>query len=159
MRSPPRGTFLLSVGRDATIGTGYSSHESIRDIFLDMRRAGASRNPLGPVAGDPALHEEASRPTTQLACVTPPRERLLGDWHGTLLIWKPSWLVLLVNDATRLPVLLPARELSGLHQRIPGAVVDVLIALGIDALAVTREQRAMENLSPERQTTAASWVR
>lgn len=72
---------------------------------------------------------------------------VLGNWHATLLVTKPAWLVLLVNDASRLPVLLPAREFSTLLERIPGAVTEVLTAIGIDAAAVARERRALESIS------------
>jgi hypothetical protein len=71
----------------------------------------------------------------------------LGNWHATLLVARPAWLVLLVNDASRLPVILPARELSTLLERIPGGVAEVLTAIGIDVATVARERSALENIS------------
>lgn len=72
---------------------------------------------------------------------------LLGDWHATLLLVKPAWLVVAVNDASRLPVLLPAREFSTLLARIPESVADVLGAISIDGAAVAREREAMRRIT------------
>lgn len=71
---------------------------------------------------------------------------LLGDWHASLLITKPSWLVLLVNDLSRLPVFLPAREFSTLLERIPTAVGDVLAALEVDEAAIAREREVLRRI-------------
>ena len=54
-----------------------------------------------------------------------PSTTALGDWYATILPVRPAHLVLLVNEASRLPVVLPARELSTLGGRIPDATADV----------------------------------
>jgi hypothetical protein len=46
---------------------------------------------------------------------------VLGDWYATILMVRPAHLVLLVNERSRLPVVLLARELSTLLERIPVA--------------------------------------
>lgn len=74
----------------------------------------------------------------------PPRSTTrLGDWYATLLTWRPRHLVLLVNEATRIPVILPARPLSTLTNRATGAIADVLRELGVDPAAVDDECREM----------------
>lgn len=45
----------------------------------------------------------------------------LGSWYANLLVTKPVHLVLLVNEATRLPVLLLAAPFATLTRRIPVA--------------------------------------
>jgi len=67
----------------------------------------------------------------------------LGDWYATVLMVRPAHLVLLVNETTRLPVVLAARELSTLLERIPAAIADVLTDLGVDAAVIARERAAM----------------
>jgi serine/threonine protein kinase len=49
----------------------------------------------------------------------------LGDWYATILPVRPAHLVLLVNEGTRLAVLLPAREISTLSKRIPEAILEL----------------------------------
>ncbi len=71
---------------------------------------------------------------------------LLGDWHATLFFMKPSWLLLLVNDTSRLPVFLPAREFLTLLNRIPEAVGKVLAALDIDEAAINSETDALQRI-------------
>lgn len=71
----------------------------------------------------------------------------LGDWYATVLPWRPRHLVMLVNEASRLPVVLPAREISTLGQRIPDAIARVLEDLGIAAKAIDQEYRAMAEIT------------
>lgn len=76
-----------------------------------------------------------------------PSSTALGDWYATILPLRPSHLVLLVNETTRLPVVLPARELSTLARRIPEAIVDVLRDLGVDPETIERERKAMAEIA------------
>jgi hypothetical protein len=80
--------------------------------------------------------------TTELPSTT-----VLGDWYATILITRPAHLVLLVNERSRFPVVLPARELSTLPDRIPEAIADVLSDLGADASVIARERAAMGEIS------------
>lgn len=59
-----------------------------------------------------------------------PSTSRLGNWHATVLFWKPQ-LALLVNDRTLLPVLLPLAPASTLGLRSPIALKNVLVALGL----------------------------
>jgi hypothetical protein len=74
----------------------------------------------------------------------------LGDWYATILAVRPAHLVLLINESTRLPVILPARELSTLAKRVPEAIADVLRDLGVDPDVIERERQAMAELVFER---------
>jgi hypothetical protein len=79
-----------------------------------------------------------------------PSSTALGDWYATILPLRPAHLVLLVNETTRLPVVLPARELSTLARRIPEAIADVLRDLEIDPEAIGRERQAMSKIAFDR---------
>ena len=78
--------------------------------------------------------------------VTSSSTTALGDWYATILAARPSHLVLLVNESTRLPVVLPARELSTVATRIPEAITDVLRDLGVDPAVIDRERAAMAEI-------------
>lgn len=71
----------------------------------------------------------------------------LGDWYATILPLRPAHVVLLVNETTRLPIVLPARELSTLARRIPEAIVEVLRDLEIAPEAIERERQAMAEIT------------
>ena len=79
--------------------------------------------------------------------VAVPTSTALGDWYATILPLRPSHLVLLVNETTRLPVVLQARELKTLDRRIPEAIANVLRDLGVDPEGVAREKQAMAEVS------------
>ena len=80
------------------------------------------------------------------AAASSPSTTALGNWYATILPVRPVHLVLLVNESTRLPVVLPARELSTLTARIPGAIADVLRDLGVDPDVIERERQAMTEI-------------
>jgi hypothetical protein len=71
---------------------------------------------------------------------------VLGDWYATILMVRPVHLVLLVNERSRLPVVLPARELITLTERIPEAVAETLSDLGVGAHAIERERATMRTI-------------
>jgi len=73
-----------------------------------------------------------------------PSTTLLGDWYANILMIRPAHLVLLVNERSRLPVVLPAREIARLLHRIPDAVAEALSDLGIPDSAIERERAAMQ---------------
>lgn len=70
----------------------------------------------------------------------------LGDWYATLLFTRPTQLVLLVSEASRLPILMPARELSSLAERLPNAVGSVLKALKLPDKLIARELAEMSEV-------------
>ena len=63
----------------------------------------------------------------------------LGDWYATVLFTKPQHVVLLVNAATRLPVVIPARGLSTLPIRFAEGLTAVLTALQIPRISSPRK--------------------
>ena len=70
----------------------------------------------------------------RLGAATPhdgePSTTLLGEWYATLLPWRPQQLILLVNEQTLSPVLMPLA---------PGATAPARIGPEIAAtLATTR---------------------
>jgi hypothetical protein len=80
----------------------------------------------------------------------PPRTApggLLDSWYATLLVVRPKQLVILVHEETRLPVLLPAAPLRALLERIPGAVAEVLEALGVEGTIIARERDMLEHMT------------
>ena len=81
---------------------------------------------------------------------SPPATTRLGDWYATILPMRPSHVVLLVSESTRLPVVLPARELSTLARRIPDAIGQVLRELGVDSRVIDGELRAMAEVTFDR---------
>ena len=79
-----------------------------------------------------------------------PSTTRLGDWYATILPMRPSHVVLLVSESTRLPVVLPARELSTLARRIPDAIGRVLRELGVDSSVIGEELEAMAEVAFDR---------
>ena len=70
---------------------------------------------------------------------------LLGDWYATLMVTRPSWLLLLVSERTRLPVIMPVKPLTTLPERFCVALTAVLRDLNIDASAIARELATMDD--------------
>lgn len=67
----------------------------------------------------------------------------LGDWYANLLNVGRMRLVLCVSEKTLLPVILPARMLRTLPERLPPAVAFVLRHLGVPADVVETEVNAL----------------
>jgi hypothetical protein len=72
---------------------------------------------------------------------------LLGDWYVELLFVRPQRLLLFVSESTRLPIVLPARELAAMAPRFGVALTDTLRALNIDAPFIARELGAMQDVA------------
>ena len=70
----------------------------------------------------------------------------LGDWYATALFWKPQ-LALVVNERTLLPVVLPLAPAVSLASRLPDAMAQVLLALGIDQGFVKSEVQKMQQVT------------
>ncbi|GAA2655694.1 hypothetical protein Adu01nite_51000 [Paractinoplanes durhamensis] len=62
-----------------------------------------------------------------------PSATLLGEWYATLLPWRPQQLILLVNEETLLPVLMPVA---------PGATAPARIGPEIAAALATHQAPA-----------------
>jgi hypothetical protein len=69
---------------------------------------------------------------------------LLGEWYATALFWRPQ-VVLLVNEPTLLPVLMPLAPAATLAARIPAQIAAVLSAHGAPVPIVDEEVRRMQD--------------
>ena len=67
----------------------------------------------------------------------------LGDWSANLLGVRQQRFVLLVSECSRLPVLLPARDVRHIAQHLADALALVLQALGVSSFAIRRELEEM----------------
>jgi len=77
------------------------------------------------------------------------RERgttLLGPWYANVLFWRPR-VVLLVNEATLLPVLVPLAPASTSTGRIADQITTVLAAHEVPAAIVDQEQQHMRTVA------------
>jgi hypothetical protein len=75
--------------------------------------------------------------------VSDPRSSL-RNWYGTVLFWRPQ-VVLLVNEVTLLPVLMPLAPAATLLRRFPDSVQRVLEAHGVAAAFIRSEIAAMND--------------
>jgi len=63
----------------------------------------------------------------------------LGDWFAEPLSVGHQRYVLLASERSRLPILMPARDVKHLARNFPGALADMLNRLGVPEAAVERE--------------------
>jgi len=82
-------------------------------------------------------------PTTPTSTST----TLLGDWTGTLLHVGHRRYVLLVSEHSRLPVLMPGRDLRSLPENFPRALAEVLLGIGLPMAAVEQEVEAASSVA------------
>jgi hypothetical protein len=66
----------------------------------------------------------------------------LGNWYASALFWKPQ-VVLLVNELTLLPVLMPLAPAATVLDRFPSALAEVLAAHGALRSFISAESEAM----------------
>ena len=85
------------------------------------------------------LLDKVNRPV--LPAVSEPAT-ILGNWYANVLFWKPQ-VVLLVNERTLLPVLMPFAPSATLSDRFPEALERVLEALGVPSAFIEAEIWAM----------------
>ena len=69
----------------------------------------------------------------------------LGDWSANLVGVGRQRFVLLVADRTRLPILLPARDLKSIRVPLVDALAHVLLSLNVAAPSVRRELAEMRD--------------
>ena len=74
--------------------------------------------------------------------VSEPSTTILGDWFAQLVFVGHQRYVLLVSEHSRLPVIMPGRDLKNLARNFPGALAEVLQALGIPGAVMEREVEA-----------------
>ena len=68
----------------------------------------------------------------------------LGDWYANPLNLGPHRLILCTNERSLLSVVVPAKDLPGLPQRLAGSVAVLLRRIGVPPSAVAREVREMQ---------------
>ncbi len=90
------------------------------------------------------------RPTRKLQALLPPRgavldssDTALGDWYVNRLTVDRQPLLLLVSAASLLPMLLPARGVRRLPERLAALVGQRLQRCGVNPLVIGAETRAM----------------
>jgi hypothetical protein len=71
----------------------------------------------------------------------------LGEWYATSLQLRPRPVVLLVNEPTRLAVVLPLRDFAAPGEKIAAAIAHVVADLGVGADVMERERRAMSDVA------------
>jgi hypothetical protein len=91
------------------------------------------------VHGTRKFLDRAGRPT---AIPDDRSTTLLGDWHATVLFWKPQ-VGLFVNDATLLPVLVPFAPAASVIDRFRTSVEEVLDAHGLSRSFIDAEVAQM----------------
>ncbi len=69
---------------------------------------------------------------------------LLGEWYATALFWRPQ-VVLLVNEPTLMPVLLPLAPAATLPARIPAQIAVTLSAHSAAVAIVDEELQRMQD--------------
>jgi hypothetical protein len=77
---------------------------------------------------------------------SPAPTTVLGDWFGHPVSTRHARVILLVNERSRLPVLLWARRFDAFERRLLRDVFNLLLAIGVPAEAVEREVEEMADL-------------
>lgn len=75
-----------------------------------------------------------------------PDRNPLSDWHGHLVRFQRRQCVLMVHDATRFPLVLPAmvgREFAELNDRFADALMNTLLKCGADERILDAAQRLL----------------
>jgi hypothetical protein len=87
------------------------------------------------------LLKRVGPPTSEPAAST----TRLGDWTANLLGVGRQRFVLLVAERSRLPILLPARDLKSIRVPLVDALAHVLLSLNVAAVSVRRELAEMRD--------------
>lgn len=74
--------------------------------------------------------------------VIEPTTTLLGDWYARPVSIGHQRLILLISEHSRLPVILPGRDVKHLASNFPDALARVFLDLGIETPAAEREVEA-----------------
>ena len=78
--------------------------------------------------------------------VNEPSTTRLGDWYGHLLHFGTTRIALFISERSRLPVLLPGRDLGRIAIHLPIGLQQVLLAMQIPTDLVHAELAAMSNV-------------
>ena len=71
----------------------------------------------------------------------------LGDWFAVDIVLDRKQFILAVCEKTRLMALLHAAPYASFPQRLPEAVLELLLAIGISKAAANKEVREMQEVS------------
>jgi Domain of unknown function (DUF6933) len=74
-----------------------------------------------------------------------PSTTLLGEWYATAVLWRPQQLILLVNERTLLPVLMPLAPAATVPSRIGPEIAGTLAAHQASAPVLEAELRRMRD--------------
>ena len=85
------------------------------------------------------LHRLGRHPSPDASSTT-----TLGDWYATILFTKPHQVILLVNATTRLPVVIPVREVSTIPVRFASGLMALLATLQIPTDIMAAGLRAVK---------------
>ena len=92
----------------------------------------------------PALHEEllkriGAAPEDAPGAAT----TLLGDWYANIVFSKPQQLVVCISERTLLPVVVPAKNIHGLPERLCAQLEQLLQFIGVPSAAIEHELAQM----------------
>ena len=137
----------VSVANSSPPTDGVDWPHSISKRFVAVSRAGGIDRPHTIVIIFRCTRTLLDRlPNTQTS--TPARSTTaLGDWYFKLLFTRPEWLLLGVSERSRLPVVLPARELRTMTTRFPDAACRIFEDLGVSASVIALERAAMKDVA------------
>jgi hypothetical protein len=79
---------------------------------------------------------------------------VLGDWYGTVLLWRPQ-VVLLVNEQALFPVLVPLAPAASLPGRFPAALGETLATVGVGHRFIDAELAEMVRAGGRRRPIGA----
>src|ERR1700681_5017203 len=71
----------------------------------------------------------------------------LGDWYGNILQVGRRQHLLFISERSRLPVVIPIRELKQLGTVFPGAVCEKLAIVGVAAADIADERMRMSEVA------------
>jgi hypothetical protein len=71
----------------------------------------------------------------------------LGDWYGNILRIGRRQHLIFISERSRLPVVIPIREVKRLETVFPDAVCDVLAAVGVAADDIADERSRMSEIA------------
>ncbi len=91
--------------------------------------------------GAPTAWHNPKRPPP--ASTAPASTTRLGDWSANLIAVGPRRFVLALSERTRLPIVLPARDVKRLGEHLAAALPPVLRAIGVPDSAIQREVAEM----------------
>ncbi len=69
---------------------------------------------------------------------------LLGDWYANIVFAKPQQLVVCISERTLLPVVVPAKHMHGLRDRLCAQLEPLLSIIGVPPSAIAQELARMQ---------------